>query len=318
MNTARAATADSLAAMPVTVIMNAGSGHDDKDSSRDQIEQELTTAGRDHRIEVAASGEIDTLVRRIVDDAKANPRIVVAAGGDGTINTVAGTIAGTGVPFGVIPLGTFNFFARDLGMPLDPTEATKALLDAHTETRHMAKVNERAFLINASVGLYRKIQEEREQFKQRFGRNKLMAGISGLRTLLKEHRSYDVQLEVDGKPLRLRTPMIFFGFNALQLEKLDLPVAKCPPQGLLAMLVLRPMSRFELLSFAVRGTLKGLGDAENLNYYCASRVDVQLRNARHVKVAVDGESFECQLPLRFEVMHDALNVVVPNNPAPRE
>jgi diacylglycerol kinase family enzyme len=258
------------------------------------------------------------LAKGAVEEAERESRIIVAAGGDGTINTVAGAVAGTNLPFGVVPMGTFNFFARNLGIPLEAAAATHALLDGHTRPMHVARVNGKVFLINSSVGLYRRLQEEREQFKQRFGRNKLVAVISGLMTLLHHHRVYEVQMDLDGKPVTVRTPMLFFGMNTLQLEKLEVPVASCTERGLLAVLVLRPMSRWKILSFAMRGVLQGLENAENMQTHCASKVTVHWRRARKMKVAIDGESLECDLPLRYEVMRNALNVIVPRNPAPRE
>jgi diacylglycerol kinase family enzyme len=179
-------------------------------------------------------------------------------------------------------------------------------------------VNGRVFLINASFGLYRRLQEERESRKRRFGRNKLVAIWSGLMTLLQDHRTYSLQLELDDHPMSLRTQMVLFGMNPLQLENLGLPEAECAARGLLAVLVLRPMRKFELLAFALRGALQGLGEAENLLSYCASNVDVHWRGASRMKVAIDGESIECTLPLRFEALRDALTVVVPRTPEPRK
>jgi diacylglycerol kinase family enzyme len=308
-----------LSQLPITVVMNTASGHDDKQSSRGDIERTLMAAGREFRVCAPdVPDQLEALACRLVEEAKAHPCIIVAAGGDGTINTVAGAVAGTGIPFGVVPLGTFNFFARNLGIPLDAAGATQALLDGRTKPSHVGRVNGHVFLINSSVGLYRRLQEEREQFKRRFGRTKLTAMISGLLTLLRHHRTYRVQMDIDSQPVTVRTPMLFFGMNTLQLEKLDLPVADCTVRGLLAVLVLRPMSRLKLLGFAMRGALQGLGDAENLHMHCASKVLVHWRRARQIKVAIDGETIICSQPLHYEVLRNGLNVVVPRDPEPRE
>jgi diacylglycerol kinase family enzyme len=308
-----------LSTLPITVIMNSASGHDDKQASRAEIEKVLAASGRAFRfLSPERPDELEALAKRAAEEAKRDPGIIVAAGGDGTINTVAGAVAGTDLPFAVVPMGTFNFFARNLGIPLEAGAATQALLDGHARPMPVARVNGRIFLINSSVGLYRRLQEEREQFKRRFGRNKLVAVISGLATLLHHHRVYEVRMEMDGKPVTVRTPMLFFGMNSLQLEKLEVPAASCIERGLLAVLMLRPMSRWKILGFALRGVLHGLNDAENMHTHCASKVTVRWRRARKMKVAVDGETMECDLPLRYEVMRDALNVIVPRNPAPRE
>jgi diacylglycerol kinase family enzyme len=308
-----------LNTLPVTVIMNTASGHDDKQDSRAQIEKVLADSGREYRILAPDTPDgLKSLAQRAVKEAQQNPGIVVAAGGDGTINTVAGEIAGTGVPFGVIPLGTFNFFARNLGIPLEAGGAASALLDGKSQPMHLGRVNGQVFLINSSIGLYRRLQEEREQFKRRFGRNKAMAVVSGLLSLLRHHRVYRVQIDLDQQPVSVRTPMVFFGMNTLQLEKLDLPIADCTARGLLGVLVLRPMGRWELLGFALRGALQGLSEAPNLIMHCASKVTVNWPRARTMKVAIDGETCECTLPLQYEVVRNALNVVVPKNPGPRE
>jgi diacylglycerol kinase family enzyme len=252
-----------LSKLPITVIMNAASGHDDKQVAREEIEKVLAASGRNFRVLTPERpDELEKLAKRAVEEAGKNPGIIVAAGGDGTINTVAGAVAGTNLPFGVVPLGTFNFFARNLGIPLEAVAATQALLDGHTRPLHIARVNGKVFLINSSVGLYRRLQEER--------------------------------------------------------EKLEVPVASCTERGLMAMLVLRPMSRWKIVGFAVRGMLQGLNNAENMLTHCASKVTVNWRRGRKMKVAIDGETMECTLPLHYEVMRDALQVVVPRDPAPRE
>lgn len=307
-----------LASLPVTVVMNAASGSNDKQNARTRIENALKNSGRSFRILMPdAPGELTKLARRVSDEASHDPQIVVAAGGDGTINTLANVLVHTNVPLGVIPLGTFNYFARHLGISLDTDEAVAQLLDGRLRQVSVAHVNGRVFLINASLGLYRRLQEEREQHKRRFGRNKVVAVISSIASLLRHQRTYQVQLELDDQPLSLRTQMIFFGMNPLQLEKLELPVADCAARGLLAILVLRPMGRWELLGFALRGALQGLGDAENLISYCASRVTVSMRGSRFIKISMDGETIECIQPLRFEALRDALTVVVPREPEPR-
>src|SRR5436190_3598016 len=72
--------------------------------------------------------------------------IVVAGGGDGTVNTVAAALAGTGKPLGVLALGTLNHFARDLGLPLDLASAAAAIAEGHTEPIDVGRVNDSVFI----------------------------------------------------------------------------------------------------------------------------------------------------------------------------
>ena len=221
------------------------------------------------------------------------------------------------MPFGVIPLGTFNYFARDLGIPLEPRAAAAALATGRIRRVHTARVNGHLFLNNASFGLYRQLLEERERMKQRFGRYKAVAAFSALVTLCRFRQVYTLNLELDGKPTVLRTPLLFFGLNSLQLENLDLDIARCTEAGLVAVIALAPTSRWRLLGLALRGALHGLHDSPELRCHGASRVEVSLPGRRRTRVAVDGESIECSLPLQIEVQREALPVLVPRAPEER-
>lgn len=302
---------------PVTVILNAGSGHGDRATVEQAIRDGFEAAGREYRIVVADSA--DEVARQAHLACRLpDPNVVVAAGGDGTINLVAGIVLDCDLPFGVIPLGTFNYFARDLGIPLDPREAAFALATGRIRRVHVARVNGHLFLNNASFGLYRKLLEDRERYKQRWGRYKIVAVFAALATLWQHRRVYTLRMQIDGKPATVRTPMLFFGLNSLQLEKLDLDVARCARDGLMAVIALQPTSRWHLLGLALRGALQGLRDSPDLRCYGASSVEVMLPGRRSTRVAVDGESFDCDLPLQFEMLRKALPVVVPREPEKRQ
>jgi diacylglycerol kinase family enzyme len=303
--------------LPVTVILNAGSGHGDQATVEKAIREGFEAAGREYRIIIAQSAEdVGRAARQACNEAE--PHVVAAAGGDGTINLVAGIVLESGLPFGVIPLGTFNYFARDLGIPLEPRDAAYALANGHIRRVHVARANGHLFLNNASFGLYRKLLEDRERFKQRLGRYKAVAVLAALATVWQHRRVYTLRMEIDGVPTTIRTPMLFFGLNSLQLERLDLEVARCARDGLMAVIALAPTSRWHLLGMALRGALQGLRDSPDLRCYGAASVEVMLPGQRSTRVAVDGESFECELPLHFEMLRKALPVVVPREPEERK
>lgn len=306
-------------ALPATVILNVGSGHGDAAACEREIRAGFEAAGRRHRVVVAESPDaVERETRCVLETARSQPQIIVAAGGDGTINLVAGLVLEQDLPFAVIPLGTFNYFARDLGIPLDPREAANAIATGVIRRVHVARVNGHLFLNNASFGLYRKLLEERERDKQRFGRYKIVAVLSALTTVWRFRRVYTLRMKLDGQPAVLRTPMLFFGLNSLQLEKLDLDVARCTHAGQMAVIALQPVSRWHMVGLALKGALHGLHDSPELRCHGASQVTVEQPGVRTTRVAVDGESFECELPLRFEVLRDALQVVVPRVPVERK
>ena len=220
------------AGIAIHVVINAGSGADDKDSVRPVLERAFAARGnpvRFHLIE-DSSGIEETVAaaRQACLDA---PGVLVAAGGDGTVNAAAAAIADSEIPFAVVPMGTFNYFARDLGMPLDPEAAAAAILDGEISPCHLARVNDRPFLVNASIGLYVKLMEVRERHESQLGRNRVVAVVSGLVTALGGFYGMTLDLAVEGKMQTLRAPLVFLGKNYLQLRNLDFDIAEGVARG---------------------------------------------------------------------------------------
>jgi diacylglycerol kinase family enzyme len=303
-----------IGSLPITVLMNAVSGSEDKTAAEIAIEATLKSSGRDYQLVLARRPrELSKLAKQA---AERRPCILAAAGGDGTLNAVASVARELGLPLAVIPLGTFNYFARDLGIPTDTVEAVRLIVAGTVRRVPVGEVNGRLFLNNASIGLYRRLIEERESYKQQFGRNRLVALISALITVARSHRPYRLRMEIDGQSMTFSSLTMFFGRNALQMTQLGLDEAACVARGELAILALREVGRFELLALVLRGAFKALETAANLRQSCALRVDIDWLDgrSRKIRVAIDGELADCSLPLIIEVVPDALLVIVPRQP----
>ena len=203
------------------IVLNAGSGEGETGTTSDAISGVLTAAGRSHEIfRVDDPAGLPKIAEQAVLKAQQSNGIVVAAGGDGTLNAVAQATLGSGCEFGVIPQGTFNYFGRTHGIPADATEATRALLTARVYPVQVGLVNGRVFLVNASLGLYRQSLEDREEQKQRFGRSRLIAAWAAVGTILRGYRPMLIKLQREDEELELRTLTLFVGNNRLQLEQI--------------------------------------------------------------------------------------------------
>ncbi len=297
---------------PFFIVINAGSGHNDKDEARTTIASILEAAGRRHEFLTVADpsklpGVIDEAVRRARDEGG----IVGAAGGDGTLNAVAGPVLEAGLPYAVLPQGTFNYFGRVHGISQDVDVSTRALLRASVEPVQVGRVNGRVFLVNASLGLYPQLLEDREAHKKRFGRSRLVALWSGLRTLVKERRQLMLDIESAGRRRQVRTPTLFVGNNRLQLDRIGIAEEAALEQGRLAGIMVRPIRGWAMLGLALRGALGRLGDAENVESFAFRRITVQPRGQRRAKVAVDGEVLWLPTPLVFDVSPEPLRLLLP-------
>lgn len=262
---------------------------------------------------VSQPDQIEALARQALTRAKAAGGIVVVAGGDGTINAVASVVLDSGCPFGVVPQGTFNYFGRTHGIPQDTEAAARALLGASVVPVQVGHLNGKVFLVNASLGLYPQMLEDREQWKQKLGRSRTVAFFASLITLLQAHRKLELQIELAGESRLMRTATLFVGNNHLQLTRagLDAEVSDAVGQGRLAGVAVRQHGTLALFGLLIRGLVGRLGDDENIESFSFKRLSVKIRRKKRLKVALDGEVMWMRTPLVFELAAAPLLLLVP-------
>ena len=302
------------------VICNDGAGNGRTSELKETLAR-VWSGGR-LRFKFAQKGDRESLSRlakRSAVQARERRGALVAVGGDGTINAVAQAAWEAGVPLGIVPRGTFNYLARDLGIPLDIEAAATILTKPRVLDFRPGLVNDQVFMVNASVGLYRKLLEDREAFKQRFGRHRISAMLSGMLSLLGQRSQLRLVIEHGGHSRRVRTPSLFVANNRLQLEQIGLPLAGELGRDRLGAIVVRPVGTARLMGLALLGALGTLGEAEHLEAFPVSRLNVAGLGRHQIKVAMDGEVKRLQLPLTFRRPQHGLQVLVPSmgDAAPR-
>lgn len=298
---------------PFFIVLNTGSGREDAQNVQTTIRRVLDEAGRRYELMPVEEGrKLPGVARQAVMRAREQGGIVVAAGGDGTLSAVAQVVLDSGLPFGILPQGTFNYFGRTYGIAQDTEHATRCLLAARPQPAQVGMVNGHVFLINASLGLYPRLLEDRETYKRRFGRSRLVAVWSALVTLARAHRQLTLVLELEGQTRTLRTPTLVVDNNALQLEQIGIAEVEALRQGKLVAMGSKPIGTWGLYWLLIRGWLSRLGDAEHVFSFGFETLTVRLgRPGRRVKVALDGEIYWMETPLKFSVADQALRLLVP-------
>jgi len=310
---------DFTSATPLFIVFNAASGSGDKRRNQADMAKVLGDAGRPHEfLLIQRPDQIDALAKQAADAAVERNGAVIVAGGDGTINAVAAATLPTGRPFGIVPQGTFNYSGRAHEIPLETIPATQALLTGRIKPIQVGKVNERIFLVNASLGLYPQLLQDREAYKQQYGRKRIVAVWAGIRTMLRYRGQLALEIAHDRQHERVRTPTLFVGNNPLQLEQVGLPEAQAVQHRQLGALILKPVSGWSMLWLGVCGALGKLGEADNVRDFAFSRMTVRTaresrgaRNSKGVKVATDGEILQMRSPLQFSVAPQSLMLIVP-------
>lgn len=297
-----------LGANKIAVIINAGAGCGYASDWVEQLAASFSRAGLDAAITLAASGEdmIATATQAVEDGAP----IIVAGGGDGTINAVASVVVGSGVRFGVLPLGTLNHFAKDLGIPLE-LEAAIANVASGTPVKvDVGEVNGRIFLNNSSLGLYPDIVRDREKQQRRLGRGKWLAFSWALVAALRRYPFLNVQLKLNDKVHARRTPFVFIGNNEYLMEGLNIGERERLNGGRLSLYVAQRPGRLGLLRLALRALFGRLSQASDFDVLTTTEMEIATRH-RRLRVATDGEVTVMNTPLQYRLRAAALDVIVP-------
>jgi len=293
-----------------------GSGRTDSASVQSSINEELTRAGRVFSLrEVTDPKNLANIAQAAVADARKSGGVVVAAGGDGTINTVVQATLGSGCPLGVLPLGTFNLFSRTHGIPADIPQACKILLGERAYEVQVGLLSDRVFLVNASVGLYASLLQDREQVKNQLGRRRWVAIVAAISTILRPHRKLRLAIESSEGKRNIVTPSLFVGNNRLQLERVGVEESAVIEHRRLVAVVLRSSGFWAMLRLLMRGLFGRLGGDERVSSFDFSSMTVRPRfGTPRLKVATDGEVSYLRAPLVFKVAPHPLLLLRPEGP----
>ncbi len=292
----------------ICVILNPGSGKKKDSGVRGRIEAALKRHPGRFRLKVVGKGR--NLIDEIEAAADEGYGTLVAAGGDGTIGAVASAALKHGRTLGVLPMGTFNYFARGLDLPEEVEEAVDLIATGTSRTVSVGEVNGKAFLNNASLGLYPAILAQREGTYRRWGRSRLAAHWSVLVTFMRFHRPISMKVTVDGEPIRTRTPLAFVARSDYQLELFGLDGAEDVRQGRFALFLAPDSTRWGLLVFAVRLAWRSMERGRDFDFFAGENIEIETGSKRRL-VARDGERERMRPPFRFRILKDALRVIAP-------
>jgi diacylglycerol kinase family enzyme len=303
---------------PIQFVINAAAGSSDADTRRKVIERVMHAQGRRGDLHFCDPDGLARVAQESAQRALSAHAAVVAVGGDGTLNAVAQAAHAAGCALGVVPQGTFNYFARTHGIPVDPAEAVRLLLRSTPAPVQVAGVNDRVFLVNASLGLYPELLEDREAYKARFGRSRWVAFVAACSTLLRAQRRLRLHIEMGGTVRDVQALTLFVGNNRLQLQQLGAEpedtIAGTPGDGSMAAVMLRPIGTLPMIGLMLHGAMGRLGEAAGVERFEFQHMVVKptLRQGRRgVKVAFDGEVTTMGAPLDFRVLAKPLYLLAP-------
>ncbi len=298
--------------MKLTVLINPGGGSAGDDAIQ-RVTDALANSGVDAAIEQVDGPDLDA---RATELANRGATTIVACGGDGTLSAVGGALAGTRTALGILPLGTLNHLARDLGISFDLDEAAATLAAGHRQQIDVAEINGRIFVNNSAIGLYPLMVADREGQQERLGRSKKVAMlIAGVRTLFRFHH-YRLSLTInDSETATLDTPLLFVGNN---LYRTTMPRAGCRDRlddGKLSVVITRKSSRAAMLRGMLLSLIGRASSKQLIELDDVTRLRVAGRRSE-ITVSADGETLHLPLPLDYRIRPKALWVIGPGDAQP--
>ncbi|EWY39175.1 diacylglycerol kinase [Skermanella stibiiresistens SB22] len=296
--------------MKVSVVLNGAAGSlvgKPIEESVGEVKRLFEEAGHTATVTAASGPEIVAAIdKAVASDAD----VVVVGGGDGTVATAAGKLMGTDKALGILPLGTLNLYAKDLGIPLDIREAVPLLARGRIKPMDIGDVNGTVFLNHSVLGLYPMMVQEREEVREERGLSKWPAMAIAMCRALKQYPLLRVRLQTEEGTRRLTTPILAVannpydeGFGSfLKRSRLD--------TGKLALYVAKHRQPFKMAKMMVALVLGTWQRDAELEVMSLTEFTVKSRR-RTLKVANDGEVHRMEAPLRYRMLAGGLRMLIP-------
>ena len=238
-----------------------------------------------------------------------SPDGIIVAGGDGTVSTAAKHLGGTGIAMGILPMGTFNLAARDLGVPLEMEAAARFLATATPLPIDVLDVSGHSCLCTTILGFYPEFARNFER-RDHGGRwwKKTLRLITGLPRYFSEARPVPLVWSGDENG-SARTKFSAFVPGRYKATAGIVPARTDFQRGTFTAYIGKQRSA----AAAVRGMLDYVFGRQEKNpellIFQASRLELQGGHRQHVMVMLDGEILKMRFPITLEVKPGSLNVL---------
>lgn len=294
--------------MRVTAIVNRGAGSlAGQELTAESLGESFRAAGIEAEVHFVDGSRVQAAARealaRSVD-------ALIAGGGDGTVRTVAAVLAGRREALGVLPLGTLNHFAKDLGMPLAVEEAVAALASGRVQALDLGEVNGEVFVNNSSIGLYPTVVVVRDRQRKLLGRGKWLATASALLKVVPRLPPLDVRLKVEGRAIGRHTHFAFIGNNEYEMSLFDYGARSRLDSGDLYLYIARCSSRWCIVGVTLLALFRDVTATRHFESWCLPEFSIETRK-KALPVYLDGEVVMLEPPLRYRTLPRALRVLMP-------
>ena len=290
----------------VIVNRNGGAAAKMGDMVAGVLEKAFAQAGATVRVAALDGKQIPEAIKAVARSGR-----VIVAGGDGTAAGAAQILAGSDTELGLLPLGTLNHLARDIGIPVDLGEAAEVAANGQPVAIDVGEVNGQVFVNNASIGLYPLMVRKREGLRRAKGWPKWLSTLPAAFAVLERLPHHRLRLDWGRGERAIVTPLLFVGNNVYSLDRGEVGKRNTLTDGKLSLYAVARRRRAALIWFAMRALVgraersldfETLGECETLTVSSSSG---------SIEIALDGELRRMDSPLEFRIRPGALTVIAP-------
>ncbi|MDR3503650.1 MAG: diacylglycerol kinase family protein [Legionella sp.] len=240
---------------------------------------------------------------KIIRKCTKKHNIILVGGGDGTIRTAAHHCVHTPIILGILPLGTLNHFAKEMGLPIGVDELVASLKKHQTSKIDLAKVNDLIFINNSSIGFYPKFADKRDQYSKYY--NKWLSYIPGFIESLKKHKSFNLAIKSKNLDLSLHTSFLMISNNVYSYE---FPIEIKRESFQQALLGIYYFKQGKIRIFKL---IKHLFSSKNLFEINHSEYPIEIHfcHEKEVTLSLDGETTKVKTPLYYEILPGSLTLL---------
>ena len=298
----------------MAVLLNSAAGNiicDNGQTLSETLAAAFTRHGITARLDFLSATELKAGAKRALQQAETNQiDALVVGGGDGSIASVVNVIAGSDVPIGILPLGTLNHFAKDLGIPLALEQAVALIAAGQVQSVNLGEVNGEIFINNSSIGIYPYLVLDRQRLQERRGMRKWTAMAFAIWRTLRNFPLRRLRIRAGGLAEPFRSPCVFIGNNEYSLTGRAAGKRERLDAGELCVYVAKRQSRLALFWLACRSMLGFMDQSRDLRELKVPDLEISSRTSR-LLVALDGEVTMLRPPLRYRARPNALRVFAP-------
>lgn len=293
----------------IAVIYNARSGAlaSDSGTPAERVNDLFARRGISTELKEFEPATVGDDVRALLGHA---PDAVIVAGGDGTIRSVAERLVQTDVPLGVLPAGTMNVLARDLGIPTELEAAADALVGAPVQRIDVASVNGKPFLCSSALAMMPHLGRVRERARGQSAWPLLRLVVRAIR-IVRRYPRMRLRIVVDGYERTVRTSAIVVSNNPLSTQPAPKLGRERLDSGQLVAYATRDRTRWDLVAIGAKLMDGTWQNDRRVRTYEGATVEVHSSKLRLTSVMSDGETDQLTMPLRYEIQPRALAVLAP-------